>query len=70
MTWLDAVYRFIRWFGPLLLIVVLPGGTLLALLLYLRRNGRLGYGNAKAGATRSSRLVSIDVSLARELASA
>jgi hypothetical protein len=42
--------RFIRRIGPLLLIeVLLPGGTLIALLLILCRSGRLSAGRRMAG---------------------
>jgi len=44
-AWLDGLRRFVRQVGPLLLIeVLLPGGTLLALLLFLCRSGRLRFG--------------------------
>jgi len=49
MTWLsrhlELLRRFVQTFGPYLLVeILLPGGSLIALLLYLRQHGRLPFG--------------------------
>lgn len=44
-AWLHVVRRFVRTIGPILLVeLLLPGGTLLALLLLLYRSDRLRIG--------------------------
>jgi hypothetical protein len=49
MAWLsrhlDFLRRLVQTFGPYLLVeILLPGGTLIALLLYLRQHGKLAFG--------------------------
>lgn len=62
----DGLRRLIRQVGPLLLIeVLLPGGTLLALLLFLCRSGRLRFGER---ATAKMTLVPAQVRVVRNRA--
>ena len=43
--YLELLRRFVQAFGPYLLVeILLPGGSLIALLLYLRQHGKLPFG--------------------------
>jgi hypothetical protein len=43
--YLDFARRLVQTFGPYLLVeILLPGGSLIALLLYLRQHGKLPFG--------------------------
>jgi len=58
---LQILRRYAQRIGPYLLVeILLPGGTLLALLLFLHRRGRLGAGHpATAGIALAPAVVSI-----------
>jgi hypothetical protein len=70
VTSLEAVRRFFRQIGPVLLIAVLPGGTLLALLWYLHRNRPWRFAKGRGSRTRLRTGGGAGTTLARALASA